>query len=369
MRLMTASVDCVVVGAGVVGLAVARELAQAGMETILIERALVIGSETSSRNSEVIHAGIYYPTGSLKAELCVQGKQLLYAHCKSHQVEYRACGKLIVATAPEQVRGLNALANRGKANGVDDLEWLTQTDARTLEPELNCVAALLSPSTGIVDSHALMLSLQGGFEAAGGMLAFGARATKCTRRDNRFLLDIDAAQPMQLSCTHLINCAGLHAQSFAEHIEGMPRQHIPPLYLAKGNYFSFRGRSPFSRLIYPIPDTASLGLHFGLDLGGAVRFGPDIEWTQEINYDVDHSRSDRFYISVRRYWPGLPDHSLAPDYAGVRPKLHGPHARCADFVIQDARVHGVIGLVNLFGIESPGLTAALAIAQSVRALH
>ena len=365
---MTASVDCVVVGAGVVGLAVARELARAGIETILLERELLIGSETSSRNSEVIHAGIYYFPGSLKAELCVRGKQLLYAHCDSHQVEYLNCGKLIVATATEQVGKLKELANRGKANGVRDLEWLTSTEARALEPELKCVAALLSPSTGIVDSHAFMLSLQGDFEAAGGMLAFGARVASGVRQGNLFRLQIDASEPIRLSCAHLVNCAGLHAQAFAEHLADMPRQKIPPLYYAKGNYFSYSGASPFRRLIYPVPEKASLGLHLGLDLSGAVRFGPDIEWTKDINYDVDPRRSDIFYAAVRQYWPELPDNSLAPGYAGVRPKLYGPGQPPADFVIQDARVHGVDGLVNLFGIESPGLTAALAIAERVRGL-
>ena len=365
---MTEYVDCAVVGAGVVGLAVARELAQAGIETILLERELLIGSETSSRNSEVIHAGIYYPPGSLKAELCVQGKHLLYAHCESHQIEYRGCGKLIVATAPDQIDRLRELENRAKANGVTDLEWLASADARTLEPELSCVAALLSPSTGIVDSHALMLSLQGDFEAAGGMLAFGAEAASGLRKSNRFLLQIDASEPMQLSCSYLVNCAGLHAQSFAGRLADMPRVQIPALYYAKGNYFTYSGPSPFSRLIYPAPETASLGLHLGLDMSGAVRFGPDVEWTNHINYDVDPARSDLFYAAIRQYWPGLPDSSLTPGYAGMRPKLHGPGQAAADFVIQDAGVHGVDGLVNLFGIESPGLTSALAIAERVREL-
>ncbi len=365
---MAASVDCVVVGAGVIGLAVARELARAGIETILLERELLIGSETSSRNSEVIHAGIYYPPGSLKAEFCVRGKLLLYAHCQSHHVEYLNCGKLIVATALEQVGKLKELENRGRANGVNDLEWLTSADARALEPELNCVAALLSPSTGIVDSHALMLSLQGDFEAAGGRLAFGAQAAGGIRQDNRFLLQIDASEAMQLSCSFLVNCAGLHAQSFAGRLANMPREQIPALYYAKGSYFTYSGPSPFSRLVYPVPETASLGIHLGLDLSGAVRFGPDTEWTSHVNYDVDPLRSDLFYDAIRQYWPGLPDTSLAPGYAGMRPKLHGPDQPGADFVIQDARIHGVDGLVNLFGIESPGLTSALAIAERVRAL-
>ena len=364
---MTDQVDCVVVGAGVVGLAVARTLALQGREVMVLEAADAIGTGTSSRNSEVIHAGLYYPTGSLKARLCVQGRDLLYAYCAAHGVPHRRCGKLLVATSAEQLAGLRSIQARAAANGVLDLQWLDHDAARALEPALECVAALHSPSTGIVDSHALMLALQGDLEHAGGLVALNSplALAKCAQ-DAIFL---EAKDGTRLQARTVVNAAGLHAPSLARQFSGLDARHVPAAHFAKGSYFTLTGKAPFSHLIYPVPEAAGLGVHLTLDLGGQAKFGPDVQWVDSADdLLVDPARGDAFYAEVRKYWPDLRDGALAPGYAGIRPKIHGASAPAADFLIQGPRDHGVPGLVNLFGIESPGLTSALTIADHVRHL-
>ena len=360
------SVDCVVVGAGVVGLAIARGLALAGREVIVLEAAEGIGTETSSRNSEVIHAGIYYPAGSLMARFCVAGRKALYAYCREKGVPHSNCGKLIVATNADEDGRLAGIRQRAAANGVDDMRILSGAEARAMEPNLSCSSALLSPSTGIIDSHAFMLALQGDAENAGSVLAFlspmiAGRALP----DGGVEIDVGGAEPMTLRCRLLVNSAGLHAPAVAGRIAGMPSQLVPGAYYAKGNYFTLSGRSPFSRLIYPVPVPGGLGVHLTIDLGGQARFGPDVQWIDAIDYSVDPARADGFYAAVRRYWPALRDGALQPGYAGIRPKIVPPDVAGQDFVVQGPVTHGVAGLVNLFGIESPGLTAALALAGYV----
>ena len=361
-------VECVVIGAGVIGLAIARRLAMAGREVVVIEAAEGIGTVTSSRNSEVIHAGIYYPSGSLMARMCVSGRQALYAYCRDHGIPRRNCGKLIVATTEAETGKLQAIKAHAEANGVDDLQPLGGDDARQLEPALYCCAALLSPSTGIIDSHALMLALRGDAEAAGAAFAFHAPLLQGKVHADRIELGVGGDAPLNLECRLLINAGGLAATTIARSIDGMPIERIPPAYLAKGNYFSCSARSPFSRLIYPVPEPGGLGVHLTLDLAGQARFGPDVEWIDSIDYTVDPARADRFYPAIRRYWPSLPDGVLMPSYAGIRPKIVPPAVAVQDFNIQGPRDHGVSGLVNLFGIESPGLTSCLAIADHVVAL-
>ena len=358
-------VDAVVVGAGVVGLAVARALALAGREVIVLEAAEGIGTATSSRNSEVIHAGIYYPAGSLKARFCIAGRHALYRYCAEHGVPHRRCGKLLVATDEKQLGKLEAIKAQADANGVTDLRRLSGDEARAMEPALRCVAAYLSPSTGIIDSHAFMLALQGEAEDAGTMFAFKTPLEHAQVREHGIVLETGGAEPMQVLARTVVNAAGLHAQHVAASIHGLPPAFVPPTYFAKGNYYSLIGRSPFSRLVYPMPNEAGLGVHVTIDLGGQARFGPDVEWIERIDYDVDPRRADSFYAAIRDYWPGLRDGQLAPGYAGIRPKIVGPSEKAADFVVSGPREHGVPGLVNLFGIESPGLTAALAIADHV----
>jgi L-2-hydroxyglutarate oxidase LhgO len=358
-------IDSVVIGAGVIGLAVARALALAGREVVVLEAAEAIGTETSSRNSEVIHAGLYYPAGSLKARLCVAGKLALYRYCDERGIPYRRCGKLLVATEAKQLDKLHAIRAQAEANGVTDLRFLSGAEAQALEPELRCVAAYLSPSTGIVDSHAFMLALQGDAEAAGAMTAFRTPVIRGRVRKEGIALYAGGTDPMDVLARTVINAAGLHAPRVAAAIEGLPAATVPSAYFAKGNYYSLTGRSPFSRLVYPMPNEAGLGVHISIDLGGQARFGPDVEWIDRIDYDVDPRRADSFYAAIREYWPGLRDGQLAPGYAGIRPKIVGPGAAAADFVVQGPLDHGVPGLVNLFGIESPGLTAALAIADHV----
>jgi L-2-hydroxyglutarate oxidase LhgO len=358
-------VDAVVIGAGVVGLAVARALALAGREVIILDAADGIGTETSSRNSEVIHAGIYYPPGSLKARFCLAGRLALYAYCAERGIPHARCGKLLVATAERQLSKLDAIEAQAAANGVTDLRRLSAGEARSLEPALRCVAACLSPSTGIVDSHAFMLALQGDAEAHGAAIAFKSPLERGRVRDNGILLEVGGLEPMQVLARTVVNSAGLHAPRVAGSIAGFPPAQVPPTYYAKGNYYSLVGRAPFSRLIYPMPNEAGLGVHITIDLGGQARFGPDVEWIDRIDYDVDPRRAASFYAAIRDYWPGLQDGQLAPGYAGIRPKIVGPNEKAADFVVQGPREHGVPGLVNLFGIESPGLTAALAIGAAV----
>jgi len=364
----TERIDTVVIGAGVVGLACARAFALAGREVVVLESEGAIGTGTSSRNSEVIHAGIYYPPGSLKAKLCVAGRLALYPYLEERGIAHRRCGKLIVATDAGQVAGLEKLRAQAAANGVADLRLLSGDEARALEPELACVAALESPSTGIVDSHALMLALRGEAEDLGAAIAFRSPLLGARVRRGGIELDVGGAQPMRLLARTVVNSAGLFAQKVARGIEGFPADRIPPAYYCKGNYFSLSGRSPFSRLVYPAPESAGLGVHLTLDLAGQARFGPDVEWIERIDYDVDPGRGRVFYDAIRRYWPGLKDGSLQPAYCGIRPKMQPRGEPARDFLIQGPGDHGVENLVNLFGIESPGLTAALAIAEQVRGL-
>lgn len=360
-------VDAIVIGAGVVGLAVGRALARHGLETIVLERANAIGTGTSSRNSEVVHAGIYYPQGSLKARLCVQGRQQLYAYCAEHGVAVRRCGKLIVATSEAQRPKLEATRRAAAANGVA-LRELSVDEARALEPALQCVAALESPETGIVDSHGLMLALQGDLEAAGGALALCSPVLGLRCDAALHAVQVGGEVPMELGARVVVNAAGLWAPGLATATQGLAAAHRPQGHHAKGNYFSLAGRAPFSRLIYPVPEAAGLGVHLTLDLAGQARFGPDVQWLppgnpDAIDYRVDAARGDAFYAEIRRYWPALPDGALQPAYSGVRPKLGGPEVAAADFVLQGPADHGIAGLLNLFGIESPGLTSSLALAD------
>ena len=359
--------DCVVIGAGVVGLAVARALALQGREVMVLEAADAIGTQTSSRNSEVIHAGIYYPQGSLKARLCVQGRQMLYAYCEARGIGHRRCGKLIVATSAAQQDQLQAIQAKAAANGVDDLVLLSREQALAMEPALRCVAALHSPSTGIVDSHALMLALQGDLEHAGGMVVLNAALHHAIVRADGLLLQMQ--DETQLLANSVINAAGVHAPALARRFEGLDAHHVPTAYYAKGNYFTLSGRSPFQRLIYPVPEAAGLGVHLTLDLGGQAKFGPDVQWVESPDdLVVQPERGEVFYAEVRKYWPNLPDGALLPGYAGIRPKINAPHESASDFVIQGPAEHGVPGLVNLFGIESPGLTSSLAVGEWVAEL-
>ena len=369
-------VDCVVVGAGVVGLAVAREMALQGRETILLEREDSFGTISSARNSEVIHAGIYYPKDSLKAKLCVAGNRLLYEYCRSHQVSTQPCGKLIVATDRSQLDDLQAILYKAQNNQVPDIKMISGEQAKLLEPQLQCEAAVLSSSTGVVDSHGLMLSLLGGFEDAGGMVAYQSPLISAKPIGNQaeggFELEISGAEGMQIQTKLLINCAGLSAPALAQKIEGLPREGIPKAYFAKGNYFSLSGKSPFSHLIYPIPEPGGLGVHLTLDMGGQAKFGPDVEWLEideesQINYSVDPKRGEGFYAAVRQYWPALKDGSLQADYSGVRAKIVPPNAPAGDFYFDGPEQHKLQGLFNLYGFESPGLTSCLAIARHLEA--
>ena len=356
-------VDAVVIGAGLVGLAVARALATAGREVVILESEDAIGTHTSSRNSEVIHAGIYYPQGSLKARACVEGRQRLYDYCAERCVPHRRCGKLIVATDAAQLEELEGIRQKAHANGVTDVVHVSQAQARAMEPELHCVAAVHSPSTGIIDSHALMLAYLGDAERAGAMLALKSTFAKGVVRTGGIELHVAGAEP--ILAAEVVNSAGLRAPSLARRIEGYPAELAPPELYAKGNYYTLAQRPPFSRLVYPVPEPGGLGVHVTLDLGGRARFGPDVEWVDRIDYTVDPRRAERFYGAIRRYWPGLPDGALEPGYAGIRPKISGKDVPAADFLVQGPRAHDVPGLVNLFGIESPGLTASLPLADAV----
>lgn len=379
-------VDCIVIGAGVVGLACARAIAQAGLEVVIVEREAAFGTGVSARNSEVIHAGLYYPTGSRKALLCVRGARLLYGYCAERGISHRRCGKLVVATRVDDLQALEALHAKGVANGVTTLQWLTRTQAQALEPALHCEAALWSPDSGIVDSHGLMTSLLGDAEAAGALLAVGSAVVgavqdgdgwRLTAREVQTGRGADAVDVV-LGTRWIVNAAGLDAQTVAASMEGFPTAAIPPRHLARGHYFSLSGRAPFSRLIYPMPTDGGLGVHLTLDLGGQAKFGPDVEWIDDVtastalgrdlDYAVDARRADAFAAEVRRYWPRLPEGALSPAYTGIRPKLSGPGERAADFRIDGPAEHGCAGVVQLFGIESPGLTSSLAIAEVVAAM-
>ncbi len=358
-------VDCIVVGAGVVGLAVARALALAGREVIVLDAAEGIGTETSSRNSEVIHAGIYYPANSLMARFCVAGRRALYAYCAEKGIPHRNCGKLIAATNAEEDAMLAGIQRRAEVNGVEGMRILSTAEAVALEPNLHCTSALLSPATGIIDSHNFMLALQGDAENAGAICVFLSPVTGARVVRGGTEVHVGGSEPMHLRCRLLVNSAGLHAPDLARRIDGMPQDRVPTAYYAKGNYFTLSGRSPFSRLIYPVPVPGGLGVHLTVDLGGQARFGPDVEWLDTIDYTVNPARADSFYAAVRKYWPDLKDGALQPGYAGIRPKTVPPGKPGQDFVVQGPQTHGVPGLINLFGIESPGLTASLALADHV----
>ncbi len=361
---MTGShVDAVVVGAGVVGLAVGRALALCGLEVVVIEAARAIGTETSSRNSEVIHAGIYYPTGSLKARLCVAGRHQLYAYCESRGIRQRQIGKLIVAASAAELPVLDGYLAQARANGVEDMRWVEQPEAAKLEPAVRCVRALLSPRTGIIDSHEYMLALQADLEAANGQVALGSRVTRVVREPAGFAVGIDDAPRPAIHARHLVNAAGLHAQEVAATIDALPPATIPKRYLARGHYYTLGGRVPFRRLVYPIAAAGGLGIHATLDQAGSVRFGPDVQWIDAIDYHFNDVNRADFVAAIRRYYPALDESRLAPGYTGIRPKLSGAGQPAADFMIQGEAGHGVPGLVNLYGIESPGLTASLAIAD------
>jgi L-2-hydroxyglutarate oxidase LhgO len=365
---MAESVECAVIGAGVVGLAVARRLAMGGREVVVLEAEAAFGTHTSSRNSEVIHAGIYYPTGSLKARLCVAGKQALYRYCAEHDVGHRRIGKIIVATAPDQVPGLRLYQEQAAINGVGDLEWLEPARLRELEPEVACVAGVLSPSTGIIDSHGLMLAYLGEAQEHGAALALASRVISGRAESGGITLEVGGTEPVTLHCRSVVNAAGFSAQSVARSISGIPPATVPPAYYAIGHYYTLAGKAPFRRLVYPVARRDWLGVHVTVDLGGQVKFGPDISWIDRVDYRFDGSREAAFYKAIRDYYPGLGDGMLRPGYTGIRPKIHGPGEPAPDFLIQGAGDHGVAGLVNLYGIESPGLTSSLAIADHVAGL-
>jgi len=354
-----------VVGAGVIGLAVARAAALAGHDVVIAEATSAIGTGISSRNSEVVHAGIYYRTGSLMARHCTRGRPMTYDFCAVRGVPYRKCGKLIVATNASEVAKIEAIHAQGRANGVEGLALITGEAARQLEPALFCEAAVESSETGIIDGHAFMLALRGEFEDCGGMIAFNTMIKRLIPTGGRWKVYFGNGAPQSLEVDAVVNCAGLGAQSLARATEGYPPTRVPPLLLAKGNYFTFTGRPVFSRLIYPAPVDGGLGVHVTLDLSGRMRFGPDVEWIEREDYQVNPTRAAFFYGRIRRYWPNLPDHTLMPDYAGIRPKLTGPGEPASDFVIDGPNDHGLDGLVHLFGIESPGLTSALSLAEQV----
>ncbi|WP_434457619.1 NAD(P)/FAD-dependent oxidoreductase [Stutzerimonas urumqiensis] len=354
-------IESVVIGAGAVGLAVACALARSGREVLMLEAADAIGTGTSARSSEVIHAGLYYLSGSLKARLCVQGRQALYGFCDRHGVPYRRCGKLIVATEAAQLGELDRLERQARQNGVDDLQRLDEAGLHALEPALTGVAALFSPSTGILDSHAYQLALLGAAETAGAVLALNAPVVSLKPVGEGIAVEVGGAEPMWLHAHEVVNCAGHEAPVLARR-SGLP---APDRHFAKGSYFSLTGRAPFDHLVYPLPEPGGLGVHLTLDLGGQARFGPDVEWVHALDYRIDPRRAERFYPAIRRYWPGLPDGALQPAYVGIRPKISGPGEPAADFRLDGPAQHGVAGLVNLYGIESPGLTASLAIAGEV----
>lgn len=365
---MAEKVDCIVIGAGVIGLAIARELAMAGREVVILEAESAIGTHTSSRNSGVIHAGIMYPIGSLKARVCVDGKKMLYRYCAEHGVGFKRTGKLLVATEDSQIETVHKLKANAAAINMPDLEYLDHDEAVAREPALRCRAALWSPTTGIIDAHELMLAYQGDAEDHGAAIAFTSTVEGGHIDANGITLRVGGSAATEVTCKTLVNSAGLGAQTVATAIQGIPPETIPELRLAKGNYFVLAGKSPFATLVYPVPGQFGLGVHITLDMAGQTRFGPDVEWVDEIDYRVDESRAASFYEAIRRYWPDLPDGALLPGFAGVRPKLSEQRATLVDFVVQGEADHGVPGLVNLYGIESPGLTASLAIARHVAAI-
>ncbi|MEM7428560.1 MAG: NAD(P)/FAD-dependent oxidoreductase [Pseudomonadota bacterium] len=366
-------VETAVIGAGVVGLAVARALALSGRDVVVLERADAIGTETSARNSEVIHAGIYYPNGSNKARFCVAGRHMLYEFCSKRGIPHTKCGKLIVASNDDEMAAFETLLPKAAANGVEDLAPLEAADVSRIEPEVKCCGALQSPSTGIVDSHGFMLALQGEAEDHGAMIAFNTPVEAVEQTNQGFALTAGGEAPLRLTCREFVNAAGHGAVRLARTLAALRTEEVPEAFQAKGVYFRLMGKSPFSRLIYPAPDNASLGVHATVDLGDQTRFGPDVEWIDPLSqdsfdYDVDPARSESFYAAIRKYWPGLKDGTLVPDYSGIRPKVSGPSEPAGDFILSGRENHGLDGLINLFGIESPGLTSALAIADEVASL-
>lgn len=358
-------IQCIIIGAGVVGLSIARKMAMQSYTTLIVEENQTIGMGVSSRNSEVIHAGLYYTPGSLKAKLCVSGKEMLYQYCQEKGIAYKRLGKLLVATEDNQLTELHKIKETAETNGVHDLQLLSPAEAQALEPNLRCVAALLSPSTGIIDSHGLMLALQGDAENHGAQCVFHSPLLSVDIRDGLFYCQFGGEEAIELSCDILINAAGLNAPLLAKNFKGLDQCYVPPAYYCKGSYFTLSTTSPFTRLIYPMPNKSGLGVHLTLDLGGQAKFGPDTEWVDEINYDIEASRSDSFYEAVRQYWPGLPDGALNPGYTGIRPKITNQFEVAADFYISTPTEHHIPNLINLFGIESPGLTSCLAIAEYV----
>lgn len=365
---MAENIDCAVIGAGVVGLAIARKLAMSGREVVILEAEEAFGTHTSSRNSEVIHAGIYYATGTLKAKLCVEGRHALYRYCEEHQITHKRIGKVVVACDESEVDGLMKYKKQAEINGVDNLRLLDRRELEELEPEVRCVAGFLSPSTGIVDSHGLMLSYLGDAEAHGASLALSSPVVGGRVSGDGIELEIGGSAGMSLMCNTVVNAAGLRAQEIARAVDGIPAASIPPTYYAIGHYYSLTGKAPFSRHVYPVARQDWLGVHVTVDLGGRVKFGPDFQWCDGIDYQFDESREQAFYTAIRRYYPGLKDGALVPGYTGIRPRITGPGEPAQDFVIQGTETHGVRGLVNLYGIESPGLTSSLAIADHVARL-
>jgi L-2-hydroxyglutarate oxidase LhgO len=362
---MAERVECAVIGAGVVGLAIARRLATRGREVVVLEAESAFGTHTSARNSEVIHAGIYYPTDSLKARLCVSGRRALYRYCAERGVQHQRIGKIIVACEESELAGLRRYKEQAETNGVDDLKMLDRDELAALEPEVRGIAGFLSPSTGIIDSHGLMLAYLGDAESHGASLALGSPVVSGSVGDSGIVLEVGGAEPVTLECAMVVNSAGLNAQAVARSITGIPPGSIPPTYLAIGHYYTLTGAAPFRRLIYPVARRDWLGVHVTIDLGGRVKFGPDFAWTDRVDYRFDTSREAAFYSAIRRYFPGLRDGTLQPGYTGIRPKTAGPGEPAQDFSVQGPCEHGVRGLVNLFGIESPGLTSSLAIADHV----
>ena len=355
-----------VIGAGVVGLAVARTAALKGHEVIVAEMTKGIGNGISSRNSEVIHGGMYYPTDTLRARHCVRGRRMLYEFCASHGVPHRKCGKLIVAAEDTEVAKMEAILKQGTINGVEGFTMIDGAAARAMEPALNCVAALHSRETGIIESHSFMRGLQGDLEDRGGAIAFNTKVERLIHTQAGWVVRFSGIESGELAVDAVVNSAGLGAQALARRTDDYPEQRVPRLVLARGNYFGYTGRPALSRLVYPAPRIdGGLGTHVTIDLAGRMRFGPDVEWIEEENYNVNPERAQLFYASIRRYWPGLPDNSLQPDYAGIRPKLTGPGEPAADFMIDTPAEHGLARLVHLFGIESPGLTASLSLAEHV----
>jgi L-2-hydroxyglutarate oxidase LhgO len=365
---MAEKIDCAVIGAGVVGLAIARELAHAGREVVILEAENAIGTHTSSRNSEVIHAGIYYPTHSLKARLCVAGRKALYQYCAERGVNHKRIGKVIIASDPTQLEGLKKYQRQAELNGVDDLRMLSRDELAELEPEVLSIAGFMSPSTGIIDSHALMLAYLGDAENQGASLALNSPVNAGSITGDGIMLEVGGAEAMQIVCAAVINAAGHGAPILSRSIEGIPVETIPRNYYAIGHYYTLSGKTPFKRLVYPVARQDWLGVHVTIDLAGRCKFGPDFGWVDTLDYRFDESREPRFYEAIRRYYPGLKDGALQPGYTGIRPRITGKGEEAVDFVIQGPRDHGVAGMVNLYGIESPGLTSSLAIAAHVREL-